>query len=80
MKVKIAARTMSYTAATGLYNMINDLPSEAIHTATFIEDVDSLFDSCNGRYNYPENGNPLFCCISKKNQTSFILGQYTCQN
>ncbi|XP_074034636.1 uncharacterized protein [Leptinotarsa decemlineata] len=51
MKVSRAAKLMSNTVAAAIESMIGSsqeqLPAEAIYTAEFVEDIDSLFDSLN---------------------------------
>ncbi|KAF4533102.1 hypothetical protein B566_EDAN003822, partial [Ephemera danica] len=49
MNVRIAAEVFSKTVASGIYfHGINNLISnDSIHTATFIEMMDQLFDTCN---------------------------------
>ena len=68
MKVAFAARTLSHTVAACIESMIFTilLPAEAIHIAEFVEDVDSLFDSLNGRA--PQTDKPLRRCISSKSR------------
>lgn len=51
MKVSVAAKTLSYTVACAIESMCSNtnlLPSEALHTAEFVGDIDQLFDSFNG--------------------------------
>lgn len=70
MKVSVAARTLSQTVAATIEEMIgnpqNNLPSDAIHTAEFIHDIDNLFDSFNGSKPKSELGKTYRTCISKK--------------
>lgn len=56
MKVSVAAKTLSYTVAAALEAMCSggQLPSEAIHTAEFVAEIDSLFDSLNSSGNFRE--------------------------
>ncbi|KAJ8965084.1 hypothetical protein NQ317_016114 [Molorchus minor] len=50
MKVNIAAQTMSRTVASFIYTLVSrgELEQRAIASATFIQQVDELFDSFNG--------------------------------
>ena len=52
MRVNKAAQVLSHTVAAGVYTYttLGRLPAEAVHTAEFIETIDSLFDSLNSRY------------------------------
>ncbi|KAJ8979783.1 hypothetical protein NQ317_007691 [Molorchus minor] len=71
MKVSVAARTLSNTVASFIECMISGnlgLPSEAIYTAEFIHDIDTLFDSFNGRTPTPEIGKPYRRCLSAKSR------------
>ncbi|KAK0134038.1 Protein O-GlcNAcase [Merluccius polli] len=51
MHVNMAAQVLSHTVAAGLYTYValGKLPGEAVHTAEFVELIDSLFDSFNSR-------------------------------
>lgn len=71
MKVCVAARIFSNTMAAAMESMVSSnltskLPSEAMQTAEFIHDMDSLFDSFNGRTPKPEKGKPYRRCMSQK--------------
>ncbi|KAI4466790.1 thap domain-containing protein 9 [Holotrichia oblita] len=72
MKVSVAAKTLSQTVAAAIETMVstgnNPLPAEAIQTAEFVHDVDSLFDSFNGRTLYPEKGKPYRCNIQNNSK------------
>ncbi|XP_049766389.1 uncharacterized protein LOC126095675 [Schistocerca cancellata] len=63
MKVKVAAAQMSHTVAAAIetYVSTHTLPSEAIHTAEFVEKVDNLFDSLNSNEQYPRDGKQFRC-------------------
>ena len=52
MRVNKAAQVLSHTVAAGLYTYValGKLPGEAVHTAEFVELIDSLFDSFNSRF------------------------------
>ena len=52
MRVNKAAQVLSHTVAAGLYTYValGKLPREAVHTAEFVELIDSLFDSFNSRF------------------------------
>lgn len=48
-----------------LLNLVSGaLTNNALATAVFIKNVDELFDSFNGKKNYPENGKKLRAAIS----------------
>lgn len=67
MKVSIAAKMLSNRMACAIQSMCaysNLLPAEAIHTSEFINDIDQLFDSCNGRTIHPESDKFFRCNIS----------------
>ena len=51
MKVCYAAQVLSRTVAAGIYThcSLGKMPGEAVHTAEFVERIDSLFDSLNSR-------------------------------
>ncbi|KAG5876699.1 hypothetical protein JTB14_038020 [Gonioctena quinquepunctata] len=70
MKVSVAAKVMSHTAAATIEAFIGSgseqLPAEAIYTAEFIEDTDSLFDSLNAQNSKLTSGKPLRRSVSKK--------------
>ncbi|KAJ3659725.1 hypothetical protein Zmor_011399 [Zophobas morio] len=72
MKVSVAAKTMSHSMAAAIESQVctgnNPLPSEAIHTAEFVADIDKLFDSFNGISRYPVKSKPLRCSITKKSR------------
>ncbi|XP_049791496.1 uncharacterized protein LOC126198910 [Schistocerca nitens] len=67
MKVKVAAAQMSHTVAAAIetYVSTHTLPSEAIHTAEFVEKVDKLFDSLNSNEQYPRDGKQFRCALSE---------------
>jgi hypothetical protein len=44
------------------------IPAEAIHTATFINDINDLFDSMNDNLRYKFGGNSLRCSITDKSR------------
>lgn len=67
MKVCVAARTFSNTVAAAIETMIgNNLHAEAMHTAEFIHDIDSLFDSFNGSKPNADLGKTFRRCMSPK--------------
>jgi hypothetical protein len=72
MKVSVAAKTMSATVASAIETAIavspGTIPAEAIHTATFINDINDLFDSMNGNLRYKFGGNSLRCSITDKSR------------
>lgn len=72
MKVAVAARIFSNTMAASIESLIGTepgkLPSEAINTASFIHDIDCLFDSFNGTTIQPNKGKPYRRCLSKKSR------------
>jgi hypothetical protein len=49
MRVRLAAQTLSHSVAAGISTHVSFgvLPEEAVHTANFIETIDSLFDCLN---------------------------------
>ncbi|XP_063218623.1 uncharacterized protein LOC134528887 [Bacillus rossius redtenbacheri] len=67
MKVSTAAQVMSHTVAAAIHSFVSRdiLPPEATVTASFVADVDELFDSFNGSDRYPDTGKPLRCCLSE---------------
>ncbi|KAG5889378.1 hypothetical protein JTB14_005078 [Gonioctena quinquepunctata] len=71
MKVSRAAKLMSHTVAAAIESMIGSapeqLPAEAIYTAEFVEDIDSLFDSLNS-HSPKFNSKALRRCLSLKSQ------------
>ena len=80
MKVCIAARTLSNTVAAALESMIScnlqcSLPTEAMHTAEFIHDIDCLFDSLNGKTPKPDVGKPYRRCMSLKSPHTVLWNQ-----
>ncbi|CAH1366095.1 unnamed protein product, partial [Tenebrio molitor] len=66
MKVNIAAQMMSRTVAAFLYTLLSrgEIEQRSIATATFIQEVDELFDSFNGSQKTAPDGKPLKCSIS----------------
>ena len=52
MRVNKAAQVLSHTVAAGVYTYaaLGKLAGEAVYTAEFIENIDSLFDSFNSRF------------------------------
>ncbi|XP_063244533.1 uncharacterized protein LOC134544224 isoform X2 [Bacillus rossius redtenbacheri] len=66
MKVATAAQVMSHTVAATLHSFVSRdiLPIEATITASFVADVDAIFDSFNGTEQYPQSGKPLRCALS----------------
>ncbi|KAL2102037.1 hypothetical protein ACEWY4_003798 [Coilia grayii] len=52
MRVNKAAQVLSHTVSAGIYTYValGKLPGEAVHTAEFVEIIDSLFDSFNSRF------------------------------
>ncbi|KAK9738254.1 hypothetical protein QE152_g9941 [Popillia japonica] len=66
MRVCVAARTLRYTMAAALETFsVSTFSSDALHTAQFVEQVDKLFDSVNGRTPYPEKGKDMRACVSR---------------
>ncbi|KAK9751653.1 Transposase protein [Popillia japonica] len=66
MRVCVAARTLSYTMAAAIETFsVSTFSSDALHTAQFVEQVDKLFDSVNGRTPYPEKGKDMRACVSR---------------
>ncbi|XP_044746090.1 uncharacterized protein LOC123307735 isoform X1 [Coccinella septempunctata] len=65
MKVNIAAQVMSRTVSAYLYSMIRNgaMQQECIATASFLMEVDTLFDSFNGNTN--QSGKELKCNITE---------------
>src|SRR5699024_2464852 len=76
MKVCVAAWQLSKQVSLGLGiyalkagedpKVPNRLPVEAIHTAEFVELIDSLFDSLNSFSKTAPAGKPLACAISEE--------------
>ncbi|KAJ8911481.1 hypothetical protein NQ315_010852 [Exocentrus adspersus] len=78
MKVKVAANQLSHTVAASIetFSALGLLPSESLHTAEFVHDVDNLFDSLNGTVPLSKNQN---CeddnCTPLGDFCSFLLQQ-----
>lgn len=72
MKVSVAAKVLSNTVAVAIYCLIGTepgkLPSDAVNTARFVQDMDILFDSFNGRTIRPEKGKPYRRCLSQNSR------------
>ncbi|XP_057671278.1 putative nuclease HARBI1 isoform X2 [Diorhabda carinulata] len=74
MKVKVAAQTLSRTVSVYLYNLVqqNILPPRSLATATFIQEMDELFDSLNASARVAPDGKPFKCIVSEESgHTSF---------
>jgi hypothetical protein len=70
MKVSIAAKTLSSTMAAAIETLVDcgkNIPSEAIETACFIQDVNNLFDSFNSTGIRVNKYNPPYRCALTKN-------------
>lgn len=72
MKVNLAAQILSRTVAAFLYILLSrgELEQRSIATATFVTQVDELFDSFNGTAKFPPDGKELKCCV--KNDSAHI--------
>ncbi|KAK9700508.1 hypothetical protein QE152_g31220 [Popillia japonica] len=68
MKVRIAAQLMSRTVAAYVFSLISRgaLPQQSIGTATFVQQVDELFDSFNGDSKTAPDGKELHCIVTKE--------------
>ncbi|XP_056639577.1 uncharacterized protein LOC130447009 [Diorhabda sublineata] len=74
MKVKVAAQTLSRTVSVYLYNLVqqNILSPRSLATATFIQEMDELFDSLNASARVAPDGKPFKCIVSEESgHTSF---------
>ncbi|CAH1379956.1 unnamed protein product, partial [Tenebrio molitor] len=67
MKVSLAAQVMSRTVAAFLYSLLSTgtIDQRVLATATFIQQVNQLFDSFNGSRLTPVQGKELKCCITE---------------
>ncbi|KAJ8910305.1 hypothetical protein NQ315_003783 [Exocentrus adspersus] len=67
MKVKVAANQLSHTVAASIetFSALGLLPSESLHTAEFVHDVDNLFDSLNGTGTLFSDGKQFRCSLSE---------------
>ncbi|KAF2886581.1 hypothetical protein ILUMI_19593, partial [Ignelater luminosus] len=66
MKVKIlAAQQLSESVAAAIetFTAVGLMPTEALHTAEFVHQIDKIFDSLNGFTMYPQNGKQFRCAL-----------------
>jgi len=68
MKVKVAASQLSHSVASAIETCVSkgQLPAEAIFTAEFVSNIDSLFDSLNGSQRFSPDGKMYRCALSEK--------------
>jgi len=70
MRVCLAAQVFSHSVAAGLQTWVHtkESPSDALQTAAFVEQMDSLFDVLNSRKR--KDSKPARCALSAGNITS----------